>query len=107
MEGGACVCVSGASHHEGDHGKIHAATKDKLSAVMEAGPLSYDTAKSKCVEAHRETVNGADGKPCSAACLEKQIDASLAKSKSGEIEVRRKDGKSAKNYPIPGAGVAK
>jgi hypothetical protein len=106
VEGGACVCVSGASHHEGDHGRIHGATRDKLSAVMEAGELTYDVAKSKVVEAHRETLNGSDGKPCSAACMEKQIDASLEKSKTGEIEVRRKDGKSRKNYPLPGAGDA-
>ena len=106
MEGGACVCVSGASHHEGDHGKIHDLTRDKLSAVMGAGELSYDDAKTKCVEAHREVLKGADGKPCSAACMEKQIDASLAKSKTGDIKVRRKNGKSAKNYPIPGAGDA-
>jgi hypothetical protein len=38
--------------------------------------------------------------------MEKQIDASLEKSKTGEIEVRRKDGKSRTNYPLPGAGDA-
>jgi hypothetical protein len=107
MEGGACVCVSGASQHEGDHGKIHALTKDKLSAVMEAGPMTYETAKGKVVEAHREVLSGGDGKPCGADCMAKQIDASLAKSKTGEIQVRRKDGNSAKNYPMPGAGKAK
>jgi hypothetical protein len=106
LEGGACVCVTGASNHEGDHGKIHDLTKDKLSAVMEAGPLTYDTAKAKAVEAHREVLTGGDGKPCSADCMEKQIDSSLKKSKTGEIEVRRKNGTSSKNYPMPGAGDA-
>jgi hypothetical protein len=107
VEGGACVCVSGASHHEGDHGRIHGATRDKLSALMEAGPLTYADSRKTVVQAHREVLKGADGKPCDAACLEKQIDASLAKSKTGEIEVRRKDGKTSKNYPLPGTGKAK
>ena len=107
MEGGACVCVSGASHHEGDHGKIHGLTRDKLSAVMEAGELTYDTAKTKVAEAHREVLKSSDGKPCSQECLEKQIESSLAKSKTGDIQVRRKDGKTSKNYPIPGSGAKK
>lgn len=107
VEGGACVCVSGASHHEGDHGKIHGVTRDKLSARMEVGELTYSDAKTTVVEAHREVLTAANGKPCDAACLDKQIDASLAKSKTGDIEVRRKDGKTSKNYPMPGSGKAK
>ena len=74
---------------------------------MEAGELTYDVAKSKVVEAHREVLTAGDGKPCSATCLAMQIDASIAKSKTGEIEVRRKDGKTSKNYPMPGGGKAK
>jgi len=107
VEGGACVCVSGPSHHEGDHGKIHGLTRDKLSALMEVGELKYADVKKKVVEAHREVLAGGDDKPCSTDCLDKQIDASLAKSKTGEIEVRRKDGKTSKNYPIPGSGKAR
>ena len=107
VEGGACVCVSGASHHEGDHGAIHGLTRDKLSTLMEAGELTYADSKAKVVEAHREVLKGADDKPCDAGCLEKQIDASLAKSKTGDIQVRRKDGKTSKNYPMPGSGTAK
>jgi hypothetical protein len=107
MEGGACVCVSGASHHEGDHGKIHALTRDNLSAIMETGELTYAAAKQEVVAAHRDVLKGSDGKPCDSDCLDKQLDASLSKSKTGEIEVRRKDGKSSKNYPLPGAGKSK
>lgn len=107
VEGGACVCVSGASHHEGDHGKIHVSTRDRLSAVMEAGALTYEKAKTEVVEAHRDVLTGSDGKPCDSDCMQKQIDASLAKSKTGEIQVRRKDGKTSKNYPLPGEGEAK
>jgi hypothetical protein len=39
--------------------------------------------------------------------MEKQIDSSLKKSKTGEIEVRRKDGTSSKNYPMPSGGKKK
>jgi hypothetical protein len=104
---GACVCVKGSGHSDGDHGKIHAATYSKLNEHMTAGnQLDYSTAKRMAAEAHRETVKDADGNPqCSQKCLEAQIDSNLAESKTGEIKVRQKNGQSSKNYePYLSAG---
>jgi hypothetical protein len=70
------------------------------------GELKFDDAKKKVVEAHQEVLPSSDGKPCDASCLEKQIEASVAKSQTDEIEVRRKDGKTSKNYPLPDTRVA-
>jgi hypothetical protein len=98
---GACVCVDGASHSQGDHGELHDKTKEKLRSILESGEeLTYDKAKEKAAEAHAETFLDDDGKhQCNQACLEAQIDASLNKSKTGsEIKVRQKDGMTRKNF---------
>lgn len=111
MNGGACVCVSGESHSTGDHGVIHAKTKDKLRAVLESGKeLTYPVAQQKVAEAHGETFVNADGQPqCDPGCIEKQLEASLAKSKTGEdIKVRQRDGMTSKNFDkVKGPGKAK
>ena len=101
VNGGPCVCVDGESHSSGDHGVIHDKTKGKLRAILEAGKtVDFETAKNKVAEAHGETFVKPDGKPqCSPACTAAQIDASLAKSKTGsEIQVRQKDGMTSKNF---------
>ncbi len=97
---GACVCVKGSGHSDGEHGKIHSATKKKLTEQMMAGKrLTYESSKKMVVEAHRETFKDSKGKPlCEQKCLEAQIDNSLKKSKTGEIEVRQKDGQSRANF---------
>ena len=97
---GACVCVQGSGHSEGEHGQIHSHTKEKLTNHMRAGNrLTYDTAKSYVVEAHMEAFKDEKGKPqCEKKCLEAQIDESLKGCKNGEIEVRQKDGQTRADF---------
>jgi len=98
---GACVCVEGEGHSDGDHGELHDRTKSKLRTILMSGKeLTYQAAKQKAAEAHGETFVGDDGKPqCNPKCIEAQIDASLSKSKTGaDIQVRQKDGMTRKNF---------
>ena len=99
VNGGACVCVTGASSNSGDHKKLHDKTKAKLRAVMEPPnpqELDYATAKTKVSEAHAETFPH-----CRQACTKAQIDASLqphAPTTPPNPDVRQKDGATRKNF---------
>lgn len=97
---GACVCVDGASHHEGTHGLIHEKTQTKIRAHAEDEVLDYDTAKTLCSEAHAEVFNGQDGRTkCSKECTEAQIEGSMKphREDGADVVVRERDGKTSAN----------
>lgn len=103
LKNAPCVCTSGkkgVSTPIGTHKKMHDRTKAKYKEILEAGKtLTYADARDKAIEAHRETFQNDEGKPCSKKCLAAQIDAHMEDCGTGsEIKVHQKDGATNADY---------
>lgn len=70
--GAPTICLEGATHSHGSHGRAHKALEDVLAKKgnPEGSPITYERARSRSIEAIRRVAPH-----CSAACLRAQLDA--------------------------------
>jgi len=66
------VCVEGANHSHGSHGKMHDATDEYAKeAVGDGKTFDYETGRDACIKAHQTVFPFSF---CSKKCLEEQLD---------------------------------
>ena len=67
------VCVEGAGHSHGSHGKLHDATDKAAAKAAKKNPtFGYKQARDACIEAHKETFPLSF---CKEDCIKEQLDA--------------------------------